>query len=445
MIGRVLNWIREALNITERDGTVMATVPLYVLGFLIFLIILLGIVVWSLKRRRDPHFSFREHSGFMDLLPSLVGMTHGDLVKGNAVQILENGDGFFPPLLKDLREATKSINFEAYLWKKGTVANEIIDVMMQKAREGLQVRLLVDASGGSGIGYKAKRQLTKAGVEVEAYHPWRLGNLGRMNNRDHRKIVVVDGRIGYIGGHCIVDTWLGNAEDKKHYRDISVRVEGPVVNRIQACFTENWTEECGEILAGERFFPQLAPVGYVGMHLAYTTAMGSTSALELLHFVAIHAASKNIWIQNPYFLPDPELMDALVDAVERGVDVRVMLPAASASDHSIVQHASHHHFGTMLKKGLRIFEYQKTLLHQKVMTIDHVWSCVGSTNIDDRSFELNDEVTIGIVNEAFAAEMEKIFLQDLEHTEERHFEEWQKRGWMHKLTDGSAYLINEQL
>ena len=444
MIDRLVEWIREALNITEREGTITATVPLYVLGFLIFLIILLSIVVWSLKRRRDPHFSFREHSGFVDLLPSLVGMTHGDLVKGNAIRILENGD-FFPPLLKDLENASKSINFETYLWKKGKIADRIIDVMMQKSGEGIAVRLLVDASGSSGIGFQAKRKLTKAGVEVQTYHPWRFGNLGRMNNRDHRKIVVVDGQIAYLGGHCIVDSWLGNAQDKKHFRDISVRVEGPIVNRVQACFSENWIEECGEVLAGEAYFPHLKPAGDVDMQLVYTTAMGSTSALELLHFIAVHAAAKNIWIQNPYFLPDPELMEALIDASQRGVDVRVMLPAAQASDHSIVQHASHHHFGTLLKQGVRIFEYQKTLLHQKVMTVDHIWSCVGSTNIDDRSFELNDEVTVGIVNEAFAAQMEKIFLADLEHARECRFEEWPNRGWMHKLTDGSAYLINEQL
>lgn len=440
----MLDQVDSALDLVKRDGIITVTIPLIGLLFLVLLILLQGVVVWSLKRRRDPHFSYREDSGFDRLLPSLVGMTHGDLISGNRYQILPNGT-FFSVLLEELRNARRSINFETYLWKKGQIASTIVDLMIQKAREGVEVRLLVDASGGSGVGVRAWWKLKRGGVRLERYRPIRFANLGWINNRDHRKIIVVDGRIGFLGGHCIVDSWLGDAEDKQHFRDLSVRVEGPIVNRLQACFTENWIEECGEVLAGERFFPQLEPVGNIAMHLAYITATGSTSALELLHYLAIHAARDRITIQNPYFLPDPEMIEAIIDAVKRGVKVRVMLPAAQASDHSIVQHASHHHFGTLLKKGVRIFEYQKTLLHQKVITVDGVWSAIGSTNFDDRSFELNDEVSLGVYDPGLAAEMERIFEEDLKFATECQFDSWSRRGLLHKLTDGSAFLINEQL
>lgn len=440
----MIEWLKKALEVRERGDTYVLTLPLWVVVFLIFLVILLALVVWSLKRRRDPTLTTHDPAGFERLLPAIVGMTHGDLVGGNSYKLIQNG-AFFPALLDDIAKAKTSINFETYLWKKGKISDTIIEALSQKAREGVEVRLLVDASGGSGVNLKARRKLRKAGGMFEKYHPYRLGNLGRLNNRDHRKVVVIDGRIGYVGGHCVTDNWVGDAEDKKHFRDISARVEGPVVNRMQSCFSENWLEESGEVLPGERCFPKLKEVGEIQMHLAYTTALGSTSALELLHFLAVHSATTKITIQNPYFLPDPHFIDALNDAADRGVEVRVMLPATKATDHPIVQHASHHHFGTFLKHGIRIFEYEKTLLHQKVVTVDGLWSLVGSTNFDDRSFELNDEVGLGIHDSGFADELEAIFEEDLKYCQELKFDEWSRRGVGHKMIDGSVYLINEQL
>lgn len=440
----MIDWLKRALEIRERGDDYVLTLPLWAVVLLLLIVIILAIVVWSLKRRRDPKLTYHEPAGIERLLPAIVGMTHGDLVDGNSYRIIQNG-AFFPALLDDIAKAKFSINFETYLWKKGRISDTIIDALSQKAREGVEVRLLVDASGGSGVNLKARRKLKTAGGKFEKYHPWRFGNLGRMNNRDHRKVVVIDGRIGYVGGHCVTDNWLGDAEDKKHFRDISARIEGPVVNRMQSCFSENWIEESGEVLPGQKCFPKLDPVGEIPMHLAYTTALGSTSSLELLHFLAVHAATTKITIQNPYFLPDPHFIDALNDAADRGVDVRIMLPGTNATDHPIVQHASHHHFGTFLKHGIRIFEYGRTLLHQKVMTVDGVWSLIGSTNFDDRSFELNDEVGLGIYDSGFATELEAIFSEDLKYCQELNFEDWSRRGAGHKLMDGSVYLINEQL
>jgi cardiolipin synthase len=304
---------------------------------------------------------------------------------------------------------------------------------------------MLDGSGGRKFGKQALADMCDAGVKVQKYHPIELRNLGILNNRDHRKIFIIDGRIGYVGGHCLVDTWLGDAEDKQHFRDISARVEGPVVAQLQSTFAENWIEESGEVPAGKHIFPELPPAGDMKAHVVWTSPAGSPSTLKLLHYMAIHAAKNSITIQNPYFLPDPDARDSLVAAAKRGVNVRIMIPATTASDSRIVQHASHHHYGTLLKGGVKLFDYGRTLLHQKVMVIDGRWAAVGSTNFDDRSFEVNDEVTLVVYDERIARELEETFERDLADAKEVHFEPWKKRPWTHKITDFTAFLFNEQL
>lgn len=436
--------IKEMLAVAERDGTTVVTIPLLALGVLVLIVIVLALVVWSIKKRRHPPLRITEHEGVPEVLPSIAGLTHSDIVEGNKIDLLQNGE-FFTELMRSIEKARVSINFETFLWKKGKLSKEIVDLLCRKAKEGVEVRVLLDGSGGKGIGKDEKKCMLDAKITVEKFNRMHIGNIGRINQRDHRKIVVIDGKVGFVGGHCVVDTWLGEAQDKKHFRDISARVEGPIVNRIQSAFSENWIEETGEVIAGTKFFPELGEKGNCSTHLAYTTPAGSSSAVEILHYLAIDAAREQILIQNPYFLPDPEAIKTLERAVERGVVVKVMLPSADASDNPLVQHASHHHFGTLLKRGVRIFEYERTLLHQKVLTIDHTWSAVGSTNFDDRSFELNDEISLGIIDGGIARELEKIFEKDAAHATERFFEEWAKRPLWHKLVDGSAYLINEQL
>jgi len=214
---------------------------------------------------------------------------------------------------------------------------------------------------------------------------------------------------------------------------------------LQSAFAENWIEETGEVPAGQKIFPEPEPIGDMKAHVVWTSPAGSPSTLKLLHYMAINAAKKSITIQNPYFLPDPDAREALLAAVKRGVAVRIMIPATSASDSKMVQHASHHHYGTLLKGGVRLFDYEKTLLHQKVITIDSCWAAVGSTNFDDRSFEVNDEVSLAVYDERIALELEATFERDLEHATEVHFEPWKSRAWSHKITDFSAFLLNEQL
>lgn len=429
----------------KRGHPTLVAMPLFLAIGLVVGLALFAIVLWSVKRRVDTRLSSVEQQGQpTDLLPSIVGLTHGTLIGGNKVKILQNG-AFFSELIEALRGARESIHFETYLWWKGDICRQVAEVLSQKAREGVEVRLMVDASGASRMEGELAEQMEEAGVKFRRFHAFRFANLGRLNNRDHRKIIVIDGRIGFVGGHGIAQEWTGDAQDRDHWRDTFARVDGPVVGKLQAAFTENWIEETGEITGGERYFPVIPPAGSSLAHVAYSSPTGSVSSVQLLYYLAITAARRELWIQNPYFLPDRDAIEALAQAVARGVDVRVMMPSDEVTDSPVVQHASHHHFGTLLKRGIKIFEYRKTLLHQKVIIVDGSWATVGSTNFDDRSFELNDEVSLGILDPAVAGELRAAFEEDQKHCVQRNFQEWTDRGLWHKFVDGVTFLANEQL
>ena len=419
-------------------------VPVWLLSLLLLLVVALGLVIWSLKHRRDPHFRIKTDAPLPDLLPSVAGLTHGQLIDGNSVEVVENGR-YFDLLLSDIRAAQRSVHFETFLWKDGEIGRQLSNALAERSRAGVCVRVLVDARGGKGMGSETRRRLGDAGCTFAAFHPGGLRAIGRFNYRDHRKLAVLDGRVAYVGGHCIVDTWLGDAEDKEHFRDVSVRLRGPIVHAIQSTFSENWVMTTGELFLGDDVFPELTNEGGIPIHVARITPFGSASAVKILHHLIICCARKRIFIQNPYFLPDPEGIELLAQAVERGVDVRVMTPSTGGSDMPMVQHAAHHNYGKLLAHGVRIFEYRKTLLHQKVMTVDGCWSAIGSSNFDDRSFEINDEITLGFNDSALAGKLEMMFERDARDCVELTSEAWSKRSLAHRLLDGALYLVNEQL
>jgi cardiolipin synthase len=426
-------------------GTTYVRMPLVVfIGGLLTLIVM-TILIWSVKREPDTRLRVDDPGELEAMLPAIVGLTQSTLEAGNRVEVLQNGDGFFPSLLRDIDGAKKSIHLETFIWEDGGVARQLAMLLAHKARQGVRVRVLVDGSGGRELKGEVKEMLIRAGARVAHFHPYRISNLGRLNNRDHRKLVIIDGAVGYIGGHGISDSWNGHAQDKKHYRDTALRIAGPVVHRMQGAFAENWIEETGEIPVDDRYFPHIGPTGATPAHIAYTSPDGSISSVQILYYLAIKAARREIIIQNPYLLPDRQAIQALEDAVARGVDVKIMVPSQDATDNAIVQHASHHHFGTLLKRGVKIWEYHRTLLHQKVIVVDGVWSCVGSTNFDDRSFQLNDEVSIGVIDRGIAGELRKAFIDDTRFARRVDFEQWQNRSAWHKLQDGVAYLGRSQL
>jgi cardiolipin synthase len=306
------------------------------------------------------------------------------------------------------------------------------------------VRALLDANGTRRMGKAIEQQLEDAGCKVAKFHPFDWRHVGVFNERDHRKLVVLDGRTAFLGGHCIVDDWLGDAEDGK-VADVSVRLRGPIVHSVQAAFSENWVGQTGELFMGDKVFPPLEHAGDVTAHAAYVKPEGSAPAVKLLHHAVICTARKRLWIQNPYFIPEPDAIDAFGEAVARGVDVRVLMPSTSGSDNPMVQHAGHRNFEKMLRCGVRLFEYPHTLLHQKIMTVDGAWCTVGSANFDDRSFETNEEITLGFKDAATAERLDQIFEKYAARANEIKLEAWRKRGWKHRLIDNFYYVFNEVL
>ncbi len=423
------------------DTVTLSGVALLIgIGVVVFLIV----VIWSIKQHRNPDLRVDCDASVDTLIPSIAGLTLGSTTEGNSVEVLENG-AFFEVLLAEIASAERSVHFETFLWKDGVLGRRVADALSAKARAGVTVRVLLDANGTRGMGKEAHRQMTEAGCKLAKFHDFHFRHIGVWNERDHRKLIVIDGRVAFVGGHCFVDSWLGDAEDKKHYADISVRLRGPIVHSVQAAFSENWVGQTGDLFMGDDVFPQLKHAGTVTAHAAYVKPEGSAPTVKILHHAIICCARKRIWIQNPYFIPEPDAIDAMGEAVKRGVDVRVMMPSTSGSDNPMVQHAGHRNFEKLLRCGVRLFEYPHTLLHQKVITVDGVWCAVGSTNFDDRSFETNDEITLGFKDEATAQQLDAIFEKYARRCVEIKLENWRKRGWGHRLIDNMYYVFNEVL
>ena len=411
-----------------------------------YVAIVLGLVLllWSARRERESHVRVPDLRSFAEALPSIAGLTGSAILPGNRVEVLQDGDEFFPALFRDIESARETINIETYVWWEGEVCRRMAEALAAKARQGVEVRLTLDAVGSKKGDDELFEQMEKAGVKITRFHPFELQDLGLFNNRTHRKLAVFDGRVAHVFGHGIADEWTGQGQDEKHWRDTGVRVEGPIVHNIQAVFTENWLEQTAEPLVGTKFFPPLVAVGPVRAHVTASSPQGGVSKLELLYKLAIATAQKELLIQNPYFIPDGEVVGLLEGAIRRGVDVRIMLPGA-VTDSSVVRHAGHYQYEELLSKGVRIFEHQKTLTHQKVMVIDGIWSHVGSTNLDDRSLDINDEASLGMIDPAVAAQLQKAFKRDLASCRPVTLREWQERSLWHRLVDRVSYTINEQL
>jgi cardiolipin synthase len=413
-------------------------------GMLLALVIVLILVIWSIRRHRDPDLQITCHDAIDKLMPSLSGLTLGTAVAGNKVEVYENG-AFFDMLIARIRTARHSVHFETFLWKDGQLARHVGDALIDRALAGVQVRVLLDAQGSSGAGKEPVERMRNAGCQVTFFHKRALRNIGVLNDRDHRKLVIIDGKEAFAGGHCIVDDWLGNAEDGQHFADVSLHVHGPIVHSLQGAFSENWAGETGELFLGDDVFPRLEPAGDVLIHAVFAKPENSAPTVKILHHTAICLARQRIWIQNPYFIPEPDAIDAFGAAVKRGVDVRILMPSTSGSDNPMVQHAGHRNFAKLLRCGVRLFEYPHTLLHQKIMTVDGVWSAIGSSNFDDRSFETNDEICLSIADPALAARLDAIFDKYVRRANAIELERWQRRGSWHKLKDNAFYLMNELL
>jgi cardiolipin synthase len=366
------------------------------------------------------------------------------LLPGNQVQALVNGDEIFPAMLKAIRGAQKTITFETYVYWSGEVGGQFTEALAERSRAGVKVHVLFDAVGAGKIDKSHVRQLEQAGVEVRKYNPLRWHSVARMNNRTHRKILVADGRIGFTGGVGIGDEWAGDAQDPRHWRDTHFRVEGPAVAQMQAAFVENWIETTGIVLHGADYFPALRQAGGQVAQFFVSSPGGGGESMQLLYLLSIAAAGKAIRLSASYFVPDDNEVRMLAQAARRGVSVQIIVPGPHI-DSEIVRRASRASWGELLRAGVEIYEFQPTMYHVKVMIVDALWVSVGSTNFDTRSFSTNDEANLNVFDRGFARAQERIFADDLERSRRISLEEWEKRPWSEKLWEHSMGLLSSQL
>jgi cardiolipin synthase len=348
------------------------------------------------------------------------------MVGGNRVEILNNGDAIFPAMTGAIRDAKVTVDLESYIFKNDKAGEIFAEALMAAARRGVEVRVMVDATGSSRSGPILDR-MRKAGVKAYVFHPIRLWSLYKIGRRTHRKILVVDGNVSFTGGFCIADNWLGDARNPKEWRDMMVRATGPVSAQMQAIFGEDWTYTTGEILAGDKFYPHIEPEGEILAQGIKVSRGDSSSLAAMFYFVAIESARKSIHIQNAYFVPDAQIRAALIRAAKRGVDVRVMVPGRHI-DMPLLRMASRLHYGELLKAGVRILEYNRTMIHSKNAVVDGIFSTVGSINFDARSLLQNNEDSLSFYDRDFGARMESTFAEDEKYCREVTYASWSKRG-----------------
>lgn len=382
---------------------------------------------------RDPQFK-REMSALLG--PAIVG--------GNSIQPLQNGDEIFPAMLSAIRGAKHSIDFETYIYWSGSAGTEFAGALTERALAGVKVHVMLDWLGSVKMDESLLHLMQAGGVEVERYHAVRWYALGKLNNRTHRKVLIVDGLVGFTGGVGIADQWGGHAQDPDHWRDCYFRVEGPVVGQIQAAFMDNWIKTTGRVLHGDDYFPSLEPKGSMAMQMFMSSPSGGSASMRLMYLTAITAAETSIDIEAAYFVPDPLMTGELIKARRRGVRIRILVPDKHI-DSETVRIASKRAWGPLLESGVEIHEYDPTMLHCKMLIFDGTMVSVGSTNFDMRSFELNDEASLNVYDDAFAADMTHVFEQDLAAANSYSYEQWQRRPWTQKLAERILIPIRSQL
>jgi cardiolipin synthase A/B len=382
-----------------------------------------------------------------DFLRPLAALLNMPLRTGGHAELLDNGDEYFPAMYTAFREAQRSINFMAYIWEPGRVSDEMFDVLIEACRRGVQVRILLDGFGGMRCPDEDVERFKEAGGIVAVFRPLRFGKLLRFHRRNHRRAIVIDGRIAFTGGAAVGDKWLGNARNTDEWRDSMVRVTGCMAENLQSAFAELWAFTTGEMLTGDSFFHErhdtddrYADVRSVGL---ISSPSNEEHPLRLFFFLSFLAARERLWITSPYFVPDKHLREVVKRRARSGVDVRVLLPNEH-TDAKPIRKASHSYYQELLDAGVRIFEYQPTMMHAKTVVVDGKWSVVGSANMDVRSKELNEENVLGILEQEFAEQLEHSFEKDLRQAVEIDRVAWRRRGFGSRIVERVSVLFAEQ-
>ncbi len=428
------------LSVSKRQLSQMKNVKC----FFLFLILLSGCASIT-PINEMPNIVLGEPSFY----PTLAAHTDASIIAGNRVDLLFNGDQIFPAMLEAIRSARKSITYQQYLFEDGAIAHEIADAFAERCRAGVQVKILLDSLGSGGVPQDILNQWIESGCQLEWFErikvfqfitPWELLSY---NHRSHRRILVIDGKIGFTGGHGVSDAWTGNGRTAEHWRQTDVRVEGPIVQQLQAAFVDSWRRTTGNVLGDESYFPALDLPGKIYAQIVKSSPLGGSFGSYLLFLLSIRSAQKSIHIANPYFFPDNRIEEELINAVKRGVKVVVLAP--EKGDHAATSSASHGGLGPFLRGGVEIYEYQPALMHAKAMVVDGAWATVGSANLDYRSLAINEEINLVVYDAGFAAQLEKSFQEDLQYAKKLTYEAWESRPMIDKILELFSIPIKEQL
>lgn len=375
---------------------------------------------------------------------SLTGLAGAAYQSGNRLEILNNGDAFYPSMLDAIRGAQRSITMEAYIYWDGQIGREFAAALAERARAGVKVKLLLDAVGSSSIGSDILDQLGEAGCQLGWFNPVRWWSLNKVNNRTHRKSYVIDGLLAFTGGAGIADHWVGHAEDERHWRDLMVRICGPAAIPLQTGFAQNWLETTGEVISGPDFFPPALPVGDISVQTVLSSPTTGASVARLIYFFALACARKSILIANPYFIPDPPALKLFAGAAARGVQIDVVVSGIH-NDNWLARHNSRRLFGDLIGLGVGVHEYNRTMLHHKTMVVDSTWATVGTTNFDNRSFAHNEESNVCFTDPALVRQLEALMREDLARSETVDLQRWSRRGVVARVEEVVASLLEHQV
>ncbi len=421
----------------ERMKTIIISVVATLLAALLLLNLTLG------DKQIDTRLTRLYPTDDVQFVRAMSHVLTPALVAGNHTEALLNGDQIFTAMLDQIRFAQKTITLETYIFWSGSIGKEFADALVERARAKVKVHVMLDWIGGQ-LDDELLNHMRSNGVEIRRYNAPHRRNLSVLNNRTHRKLLVVDGKTGFIGGVGIADAWKGNAQDPQHWRDTHYRVIGPVVAQMQSAFIDNWLHATGDVLHGEQYFPAIEPVGDQHAQVFTSSPGGGSESMQLMYLMALTAAAKSIRISASYFLPDDVAINTLKAALKRGVKVQIILPGTHI-DYEIVRRASRATWGQLLKAGAEIYEYQPTMYHVKTLIVDALWVSVGSTNFDNRSFSINDEANLNVYDREFALRQIEHFDRDLAQSRRISLAEWESRAWHDKLLDTAASWLSFQL
>jgi cardiolipin synthase len=403
----------------------------------------------SLRHRREGAFGYEIGTELevssADFMRAAEALTGAPIVEGNRAELLINGDNIFPAFIETINSAERTLNVQTYVYWRGDIADEVAGAICEKARGGVATKVILDALGAAQMERSLIHDMRDAGAKVLLFRPPKPYAIKRVANRTHRRVLVADGAVGMTGGVGVASEWTGNADGPEHWRDTHVRVRGPVVRGLQGAFAENWLEGTGEVIAGDEYLPDLEPVDDGGpMQVVRSSAtVGDTNA-EALYYLAIASARESIELTAAYFVPRPAFTDALCTAAKRGVDVRILVPGPHI-DKGFVRIGGRAAYSELLDAGVRLFEYQPTMLHAKTLCVDGIWSSVGTVNFDNRSFQLHDEITLCVWDERFARELGSAFAEDLSRSDEIDAARWSRRPLRQRASEAATTILRREL